>query len=371
MKTELLDYDLPEHLIASHPAKVRRQCRLLVLDRRTGTTAHYVFEELPSLLEAKDLLVVNDTSVLPARLLGRRVPGGGAAEILLLEKKGPRTWRTMVRPGAKLRPGANVEFPQQPEGSFKALILESYPDGTRTVRFDGHGRFESWVNSVGVMPLPPYIDRPAERRDNKDYQTIFARHIGAVASPTAGLHFDSVLIESLRKSRIDVTTLTLHVGAGTFRPITTENVEDHVLDSERYLIGTRTQKRIWSRYIGPGRVIAVGTTATRALETLAVIRDWPRRPQAAATMSKKKIHKQAFEALDGRTNLFIRPGYQFRVVDALITNFHLPRSSLLALVAAFAGQRGGDGLAMMKHAYDIAVREEYRFYSYGDAMLIL
>jgi S-adenosylmethionine:tRNA ribosyltransferase-isomerase len=313
---------------------------------------------------------VNDTSVLPARLLGQRVPGGGKAEILLLEKKGVRQWRTMVRPGAKLRPGTVVEFPRCAMGDFVAHILESHADGTRTVRFEGMGRFEAWVNAVGAMPLPPYIDRPSEPNDKRDYQTVFAKHVGAVAAPTAGLHFDTVLIDRLKKTKIDLATLTLHVGAGTFRPITTESVEDHILDSERYHIGTLTQKRIWNRFVGPGKVVAVGTTVTRALETLAVIHDWPRRQQAA-TMSKKKMRRQSFEALHGRTNLFIRPGYQFRVVDALVTNFHLPKSSLLALVAAFASQMGGDGLAMLKDAYDIAVREEYRFYSYGDAMLIL
>ncbi len=370
MKTELLDYHLPEHLIASHPARVRRQCRLLVVDRASGQNSHHRFDELPSLLEPKDLLVVNDTSVLPARLLGRRLPGLGKAEILLLEKKGPRLWQAMVRPGAKLRPGAVVEFTPGPAGDFHAHVLEWFPDGTRTVRFEGRGRFESWLQATGAMPLPPYIDRPAEPRDKQDYQTIFAKRVGAVAAPTAGLHFDTVLIERLKRSKIDVSTLTLHVGAGTFRPITAECVEDHILDSEPYEIGTSTQKRIWSRFTGPGRVVAVGTTVTRALETLAVIRDWPRRPQAAS-MSKKRIQHQSYEALHGRTNLFIRPGYQFRVVDALVTNFHLPKSSLLALVAAFAGQKGGDGLAMVMDAYDIAVREEYRFYSYGDAMLIL
>ncbi len=370
MKTDLLDYDLPETLIATHPTRVRRKCRLLVVNRRSGTIAHHIFEELPSLLEPKDLLIVNDTAVLPARLLGNRVPGGGKAEILLLEKQGARQWRSMVRPGAKLRPGAIVEFSRKPAGTFSAHILESHPDGTRTVRFEGKGRFEAWLKSVGTMPLPPYIDRPAEPRDKKDYQTVFAKHAGAVASPTAGLHFDAVLIDRLKKCGINLATLTLHVGAGTFRPITAECVEDHIVDSEPYQIGTLTQKRIWSRFIGPGRVVAVGTTATRALETLAVIRDWPRRHQAS-TMSKKTVRRQVFEALHGRTNLFIRPGYQFRVVDALITNFHLPKSSLLALVAAFAAQNGGDGLAMVKDAYDIAVREEYRFYSYGDAMLIL
>lgn len=370
MKTELLDYHLPQQLIATHPSRVRRQCRLLVIDRRAATIDHHTFEELPSLLEPKDLLVVNDTSVLPARLLGKRVPGGGKAEILLLEKKGTRLWRAMVKPGAKLRPGAEVEFPSKSDGHFTAHIAEAHTDGTRTVRFEGAGRFEDWVNSVGAMPLPPYIDRPAESRDKKDYQTIFAKHAGAVASPTAGLHFDTVLIERLRKAGIDLTTLTLHVGAGTFRPITTDCVEDHILDSEPYQIGTLTQKRIWKRYIGDGRVVAVGTTVTRALETLAVIRDWPRKTQAA-TMTRKKINRQSYEALHGRTNLFIRPGYQFRVIDALITNFHLPKSSLLALVAAFASQKGGDGLALVRQAYDIAVREEYRFYSYGDAMLIL
>lgn len=341
----------------------------MVLEREGGRVSHHRFDELPSLLAKHDLLVVNDTAVIPARLLGKRVPGGGNAEILLLSRKGPRQWRAMVRPGQKLRAGAIVAFPPAGGIQINAHIEQVLADGTRLVRFAGRGNFETWLSKTGVMPLPPYIDRAAEARDRKDYQTVFAKTPGAVAAPTAGLHFDAVLLARLKRAGVDTASLTLHVGAGTFRPMTTELVEDHPIDSEEYIISSLAQRRIWKRYVGAGRTVAVGTTATRAVETLAVIRGWPRRSLISTLRLQSK--KQKFESLRGHTNLFIRPGYQFRVVDVLITNFHLPRTSLLALVAAFASQKGGDGLAMVKRAYDIAVREEYRFYSYGDAMMIL
>jgi S-adenosylmethionine:tRNA ribosyltransferase-isomerase len=341
----------------------------MVLERENGRVSHHRFDELPALLAKNDLLVVNDTAVIPARLLGKRVPGGGKAEIMLLSQKAPRQWRAMVRPGQKLKAGAVVAFPPAAGVTLTARIEQVLEDGTRLVRFEGRGNFEKWLSKTGVMPLPPYIDRPAEARDSKDYQTVFAHTPGAVAAPTAGLHFDAVLLERLRRAGVDTATVTLHVGAGTFRPMTTELVEDHPMDSEPYIISSVAQRRIWKRYIGGGRTVAVGTTVTRTVETLAVIRGWPRR-SVISTLRQQGM-KQTFERLRGHTNLFIRPGYQFRVVDVLITNFHLPKTSLLALVAAFASQTGGDGLAMVKRAYDIAVREEYRFYSYGDAMMIL
>jgi S-adenosylmethionine:tRNA ribosyltransferase-isomerase len=219
------------------------------------------------------------------------------------------------------------------------------------------------------VPLPPYIAREVEDADRRDYQTVFARHAGAVASPTAGLHFDRVLISRLRKSGIGIASVTLHVGAGTFRPITTERIEDHPLESERYAIGVATQRRIRSRRrAGHGRIVAVGTTVTRALETAAAHGVWRDSPGPAAGLPDSM---RRLAPIAGRTDLFIQPGYRFRLVDAMITNFHLPRSSLLALVAAFAGQMGSDGVAMILHAYDLAVRSGYRFYSYGDAMLIV
>jgi len=346
MKTALLDYRLPPELIATHPPRVRRSCRLLLLDRQTGEVTHHRFSDLPGLLNKGDLLVVNDTAVIPARLLGQRQPGGGEAEIFLLEKLGPHRWHAMVRPGRRLRPATTVTFGDRSE--FHARIDTTREDGTREVTFHGRGRFDSWLKKHGAMPLPPYIQRPVTAADVRDYQTVFAAHPGAVAAPTAGLHFDPPLLNRLKKSGIATAALTLHVGAGTFRPIRTETVEDHQLEAEPYRLGTRVLRQILSRrHSGTGRVIAVGTTVTRTLESLWLNGEPPLRSHS------------------GRADLLIAPGHNFRAIDGLITNFHLPRSSLLALVAAFAG------LEATMHAYRLAVDSGYRFYSYGDAMLIM
>ena len=356
MDTSLLDYDLPAGRIAKRPVRVRRSCRLLRLDRASGGISHHQFSDLPGLLSTGDLLVVNDSAVIPARLIGTREPGGGEAEILLLEKLGPRLWKAMVRPGKRLRPGAEVRFGGK--SPFVARIVSSAEDGTRTVTFSGKGRFDEWLNERGAMPLPPYIDRPAERSDRSDYQTVFARHPGAVASPTAGLHFDRPLLTHLAKAGIGVSTITLHVGAGTFRPIRTEKVEQHTLEAERYHVGIQTLRRIQTRRTsGSGRVIAVGTTVTRTLETL-----WAS-PEIAGNSGTPGPSRSL--PLEGRTDLMIMPGHEFRAIDGLITNFHLPRSSLIALVAAFAG------LEPVMNAYRVAIESDYRFYSYGDAMLII
>ena len=357
MRTDRLDYHLPPGQIAFHPSRVRRHCRLLRLDRSNGEVSHHRFDELPDLLAPQDLLVVNDTAVIPARLLGSREPGGGHAEVFLLEKVAQRRWRVMVRPGAKLRTGAVVTFPRHGASSFAAHVIAQESDGTRVVEFVGRGRLAEWLAHVGRVPLPPYIAREPVPQDRRDYQTVFAGRPGAVAAPTAGLHFDAVLLERLRQRKIGLAALTLHVGAGTFRPITAEKIEDHALESERYTVGARTLRRIRrQRDRGRGRVVAVGTTVVRTLETLPSLGVFDR---AEAT------------AVSGRTDLFILPGHRFQMVDALITNFHLPRSSLLALVAAFAERGGGDGIGTVLHAYDIAIRSGYRFYSYGDAMLIV
>ncbi|HUU45043.1 MAG TPA: tRNA preQ1(34) S-adenosylmethionine ribosyltransferase-isomerase QueA, partial [Acidobacteriota bacterium] len=327
---------------------------------------HHRFDDLPDLLAPHDLLVVNDSAVIPARLIGRKEPTGGQAEILLLEQLGRRRWRAMVKPGARLRPGAVVTFTQPPRtaSSFVAQVADVFPDGTRAVVFEGRGRFREWLEHVGRPPLPPYIPREVEERDSKDYQTVYARKPGAVAAPTAGLHFDRVLLDMLKRRRIGLAALTLHVGAGTFRPVRSENLDDHTLESERYTVGGGTLRRIWSRRSSSrGRVVAVGTTVTRTLETVATsgILD----PAGTAGEPTGSARERRFERLTGDADLFIRPGYNFRAIDGLITNFHLPRSSLLALVAAFAG------LAPTLNAYRIAVNDGYRFYSYGDAMLIL
>ncbi|MBI3872835.1 MAG: S-adenosylmethionine:tRNA ribosyltransferase-isomerase, partial [candidate division Zixibacteria bacterium] len=270
---------------------------------------------------------------------------------------------------ARLRPGATVEFATGDGHGYEARIETAAENGTRTVQFIGAGRFDQWLARTGSMPLPPYIKRPARPQDRRDYQTVFAQEPGAVAAPTAGLHFDQVLLRQLRSRRIGVAALTLHVGAGTFRPIVTDEVEDHRLESERYRITGATQSRIRKRrHSGRGRIIAVGTTVARSLETVAQTGLWDMSSEDAGS-SRRPPHRR-FTTIAGRTELFIRPGHQFRAVDALITNFHLPRSSLLALVAAFAGAKGGNGLEMIQSTYQLAVREGYRFYSYGDAMLI-
>ncbi|MBI5868053.1 MAG: tRNA preQ1(34) S-adenosylmethionine ribosyltransferase-isomerase QueA [candidate division Zixibacteria bacterium] len=342
--------------MAAHPTRVRRRCRLLRLDRKTGAVTHHLFDELPHLLNRGDLLVANDSAVIPARLLGERSPGGEEAEIFLLEKLGPRRWRAMVRPGRRLRPGAAVTFGHQSQ--FTAHIESSAAGGTRIVAFIGTGRFNEWLDRFGKIPLPPYIERDTTAADRRDYQTVFARHPGAVAAPTAGLHFDPVLIRQLRDSGIPLATMTLHVGAGTFRPIRTEDVEDHQLDSEWYRLPPRTHRQITTTHSHGKRVIAVGTTVTRALESIAQIN-----PRAfSADPSRAKSPMPMF---DGKTTLLIQPGHEFHAIDGLVTNFHLPRSSLLALVAAFAG------LDNVMSAYHEAIKEGYRFYSYGDAMLIL
>ncbi|MBD3297238.1 MAG: tRNA preQ1(34) S-adenosylmethionine ribosyltransferase-isomerase QueA [candidate division Zixibacteria bacterium] len=349
MKVTDLDYYLPKAQIASEPTHIRRNCRLLRLDRRSGDISQHIFADLPKLLNRGDLIVANDTQVIPARLLGHRAPGGGEAEIFLLEQVGRLTWRAMVRPGRRLKPGATVEFGANP--GFRAEIVSSEDDGTRLVRFTGSGSFDNWLESVGHVPLPPYIERPDQKSDRRDYQTMFARHAGAVAAPTAGLHFDQPLLKRLNDAGIVLNTVTVHVGAGTFRPIRSEHVEDHELEAERYRVGVRVQQQIRSRkQSGESRVIAVGTTVTRALETLG---------------QQRALDSEPIKLREGRTSLLISPGHEFRLIDGLITNFHLPKSSLLALVAAFAG------LEPVMQAYEVAVKEEYRFYSYGDAMLII
>jgi S-adenosylmethionine:tRNA ribosyltransferase-isomerase len=347
MKTSLLDYHLPPDRIAKKPTRIRRSCKLLRLDRATGAVSHHRFADLPRLLTKDDLLVVNDSAVIPARLLGQREPGGGEAEILLLERLTPRVWHAMVRPGKRLREGAIVRFGTR--SSYHARIASVEADGTRKVEFIGSGRFDDWLARYGAMPLPPYIDRPAEPSDRRDYQTIFARQPGAVASPTAGLHFDQPLMNRLKDAGIGLASITLHVGAGTFRPIRTGTLEEHDLEAERFHVGVQTQKRIIARQQGKGRVIAVGTTVTRTLETI-----W-----------MEGVDTAQLRPRTGRTELMIMPGHRFRAIDGLITNFHLPRSSLIALVAAFAG------LDSVLNAYQIAIEEGYRFYSYGDAMLII
>ena len=338
------DYPLPEDLVASHPADRRDDSRLLVLDRDTGSITDRAFPDLLHYLSEGDALVINDTRVFPARLLGRK-PTGARAEILLLrplEDDERRTWRALVRPGGKLKPGRVVEVAE----GFAVRVEDSFADGSRRVRLEGDGDPWELVERHGEVPLPPYIRRPGLSGDDGRDAAVYARERGSVAAPTAGLHFTTGLIEQIEALGVSVVPVTLHVGVGTFRPVDADRVEDHRMHSEWYDL-PEASARLLNRARDAGRrVWAVGTTSARTLET------------AAATAVP-------FEATGGWTDLFIHPPYRFKAVDGLLTNFHLPRSSLLMLVAALAGRDH------VLEAYRHAVEQRYRFYSYGDAMLVV
>ena len=347
MDVALFDFDLPPERIAQHPAAERDASRLLVLDRASGEVrAHTTVAALGQFLRAGDLLVANDTRVFPARLIGRRDPSGGAVECLLLRRLDAERWEALVHPGQKLKPGKRMLF----EGRGLVLhgeVLERHFHGRRTIRLWTEEALdpEAAVDALGHMPLPPYIHRPDSAADRERYQTVFARARGSVAAPTAGLHFTPRLLADLEARGVERVEVTLHVGYGTFKPVHAEQVEDHRVDEEAYEIPEEAAQRI-SRARGEGRrVIAVGTTTTRTLEAAAA---------GGAVIPGR-----------GATSLFIYPGFRFQVVDALFTNFHLPRSSLLMLVAAFAGREP------VLNAYREAIARGYRFYSYGDAMLVL
>lgn len=348
MHIGLFDYDLPPELIAQQPLPERDASRLLVLDRATGAVRHRAFRDLPDLLNPGDLLVVNRSRVLPARLLGRRVQGG-AAEVLLVRAHpdDEGLWDALVRPGRRLRPGDVIEVAEDLSVRIETASGQGREPGPlRTVRLLARdGDVAATLERHGHVPLPPYIRRPDAPEDRQRYQTVYAREAGSVAAPTAGLHFTSALLEALRQRGIGQAEVVLHVGPGTFRPVEVENVADHRVDPEAFVIPPETAEAVAQAKARGGRVVAVGTTATRTLETAADARA----PGSDA----------------GETALVIVPGHRFRVVDGLVTNFHLPRSSLLLLVAAFAGREP------VLAAYEEAVRERYRFYSYGDAMLIV
>ena len=340
------DYELPKRLIAQRPLPGRSDSRMLVIDRLAGTWTDALVADLPRFVSPGDCLVVNDSRVLPARLLGTRRKAtaqsrGGIAEILLLESDstGIGLWRALVKPGRKLPPGATVEV-----GGVSVKVRDRLPDGVRLVEFPDMdtAAVERLMRDHGHMPLPPYIQRADEDSDLERYQTVFAERGGSVAAPTAGLHFDDALLQRVRARGATVAAITLHVGLGTFRPLSSERIEDHTMHAERFEISPQTAASIRDAQ----RVVAVGTTAVRTLE-------------AAAAKGGGEIGPQR-----GTTDLFITPGFRFQAVGALLTNFHLPRSTLLMLVAAFAG------MELVRDAYAHAVRQEYRFYSYGDCMLI-
>ena len=349
------DFDLPPELIAQEPPATRGGARLLHLDRTGGSIAHTKVSALPDLLRAGDLVVVNNTRVFPARLLGRRVPSGGAVECLLVSRVKSESdagqtsefWEALVYPGQKLKPGARVVF--DGAATIHGEILERQPFGRRVVRLwtDDDSPVDAAVDAIGHVPLPPYIKRDDRDDDRDRYQTLFAQQRGSIAAPTAGLHFSAPLITSLRDKGVAIAELTLHVGYGTFQPIRVERVEDHRLESERYEISADTAEAIARARADGRRVIAVGTTTTRTLEAVA------------------RAHDGVIVAGPGETDLFLYPGAAFQVVTGLLTNFHLPQSSLLMLVSAFAGRD------RVRSAYDAAIAKRYRFYSYGDAMLVL
>ncbi|HEX7792758.1 MAG TPA: tRNA preQ1(34) S-adenosylmethionine ribosyltransferase-isomerase QueA [Vicinamibacterales bacterium] len=346
------DFDLPHELIAQEPTVDRSGARLLVLPRTTGPIDHSTVKALPSFLQPGDLLVVNNTRVFPARLLGHRVPSGGAVECLLVALLSRRTeteerWEALVHPGQKLKPGSEVVF----EGAVTVHgeILERRFFGRRTIRLwtDDGSTVQDAIEKIGHVPLPPYIKRDDRAADRDRYQTVFAERSGSIAAPTAGLHFSAPLITALREQGVEIVEITLHVGYGTFQPVRVERVEEHRVEAERYEISDDSADAINRALEQSRRVIAVGTTATRTLESVA--------------------HEQNGQLVagGGTTGLFIYPGFEFKVISGLLTNFHLPQSSLLMLVCAFAGRE------RVLSAYREAVNEKYRFYSYGDAMLIV
>ena len=340
MKTADFDFYLPEELIAQTPLERRDASRLLTLDKHTGAVEHHHFYELPQFLKPGDCLVLNDSRVLPARLIGHR-PTGGACEVLLLVDRGDKCWECLVRPGRKLRPGAQVIFGEGKE--LTATIEEELEDGKRLVRFHYEGIFLEILEHLGKMPLPPYIKE--ELQDNERYQTVYSKVVGSAAAPTAGLHFTPELLEQIKAMGVKVCYVTLHVGLGTFRPVKAEDIQDHEMHSEFCMISQETADTINETKRSGGRVICVGTTSCRTIESFAA---------EDGTMTERS----------GWTNIFIYPGYRFKVLDALITNFHLPESTLIMLVSALAGREH------VLAAYEEAVRERYRFFSFGDAMFI-
>ena len=341
MKTSDFSYHLPEHLIAQTPLERRDSSRLMVLPRAGGPVEHDHFYNLKSYLRAGDCLVLNDTRVLPARLYGVKEGGGAAVEVLLLRRHEGETWACIVRPGRRLREGAHVSFG---EGAMVGEITHVLEDGNRLIRFECAGIFLEALERIGAMPLPPYITERLE--DSERYQTVYARERGSAAAPTAGLHFTPALLSELSAMGIAVAKLTLHVGIGTFRPVKVEDVTSHVMHSEQYAVSEEAADTINAARAAGGRIIAVGTTSCRTLESVAG-------------------EDGTVRAASGSTDIFIYPGYRFKVVDGLITNFHLPESTLIMLVSALCGRD------RVLDAYRTAVEEQYRFFSFGDAMCIL
>lgn len=356
MLTSDFDYSLPENLIAQHPNPTRSTSRLLVLDRTHRTTHLTSISNLPTLLRPGDLLVLNNSKVIPARLRGHKVEGGGRIEILLLEPADTAGWWTLLRPGKRVRPGSRVHFtPRSPsEPVLEGVVAEKNAEGHCRIEFPVGTDVIDFACRNGEMPLPPYIRRPSpEPGDSERYQTVYAREPGSAAAPTAGLHFDAGLLEQLRAHGIETCEVTLHVGVGTFAPVKTDRPEEHSMHSERYEVSPQTAEKVNATRKAGGRVIAVGTTSLRTLESVA------------------RQHHGLLAPGPGRTRLFIHPPADFLITDGLLTNFHLPRSTLLMLVSAFAAPGSESGRDLVLSAYRQAVAAEFRFFSYGDAMLLL
>jgi len=336
-------YDLPEELIAQTPLYPRDSSRLLVLDRESGKTEHKIFHDIIDFLDEKDVLVINNSRVIPARIYGKRA-GGGAVEVLLLRSRGLDTWEVLTRPGRKMKPGTTVSLG---EGQLTAEVIDVVEDGNRIVKFDydreKYNNIYAVLHEVGTMPLPPYITEKLE--DQERYQTVYSKNEGSAAAPTAGLHFTTELLDKIRQKGVAIAEVTLSVGLGTFRPVKVDNVKDHIMHSEYYEINEETANLINERRKNGGRVISVGTTSCRVLESAS-------------------LEDGTLCAKSGDTNIFIYPGYKFKALDALITNFHLPESTLLMLVSALAGYDN------IMNTYNLAVKEKYRFFSFGDAMFI-
>ncbi|KYD33601.1 hypothetical protein B4114_2147 [Geobacillus stearothermophilus] len=338
----MFDFHLPEELIAQTPLPDRAASRLMVLDKRTGAIRHETFRNIISYLNPGDCLVLNDTRVMPARLYGEKAETGGTVEVLLLKHLDGDRWETLVKPGKRVKPGTKLTFGG---GKLEAVCLDTLEHGGRVLEFSYDGLFYEVLAELGEMPLPPYIKEKLD--DPERYQTVYAREIGSAAAPTAGLHFTEELLDAIREKGVHIVFITLHVGLGTFRPVQVDEVEKHDMHAEFYQMSEETAETLNRVREQGGRIIAVGTTSTRTLETIA------------------GKHNGRFVAESGWTDIFIYPGYEFKGIDGLVTNFHLPKSTLIMLVSALAGREN------ILHAYQVAVKERYRFFSFGDAMLII
>lgn len=341
MRKEDFYFDLPEELIAQDPLEDRSSSRLLVLDKETGKVEHHVFREIIDYLQEGDCLVINDTKVIPARLIGSKIGTDAKIEVLLLKRKENDVWETLVKPGKKAKVGTRISFG---DGLLVGEVVDIVEEGNRLIHFEYEGIFEEILDQLGQMPLPPYITHQLE--DKNRYQTVYAKHSGSAAAPTAGLHFTPELLKEIEEKGVQIARVTLHVGLGTFRPVKVDNILEHHMHSEFYQIDEEAAEKINRAKESGHRVICVGTTSCRTIES--------------AADKNGKLH-----ATNGWTEIFIYPGYEFKVLDCLITNFHLPESTLVMLVSALAGRE------QVLSAYEEAVKEKYRFFSFGDAMLIL